>query len=227
MERGNGTLIYGGTFNPVHIGHVRLGIEAFEKLRRKVGRVEFVPNSDPPHKRGGGILPFGFRVSMLEAVLAKYPHMECNPVEGRRPGPSYTYDTLAAWPAPVADRYFLLGSGDFMLLPSWSRGLELLRVCSLVVAPRGEFSVEDFFALGRKMWPDARAAEDGGFPCMIIPAWPEAKIHYLPLPYLEISASRIREMWLLDKNIDLLMPEPAQRLLSENRGAVRTCWLEK
>ena len=122
-----GRAILGGSFNPPHVGHLRLAIEAAEALSSLTDGVDLIPCAVPPHKAMTGMLPFDLRARMLEASIADLPFLRCNRLEGQRQGPSYTWDTLLAYreAAPDTELYFILGSPDFALLPTWHRGLEL------------------------------------------------------------------------------------------------------
>lgn len=220
-------LIFGGTFNPVHIGHLRLAIEAREMMNFR--RVDFVPSAQPPHKDATGILPFDMRCALVEKAIASLPWACCNRLEGEREGPSYTYDTLQGYPAE--DRYFLLGSQDYELLPKWSRGLELPGVVNLVVAPRGNFDREDFIGLTRKMWPNAVIDRErtNNLPCLgresecfLLPSC--SRIIFLPIPQLEISATKIRDSWLAGGNIEFLVTNAVLAALEEERSAICAFW---
>lgn len=230
MTEHPGTLIYGGTFNPIHIGHMRLALEAYTLLNYCIEKIDFIPNSAPPHKIGKGILPFELRLKMLDAAIAKYPFMSCNPIEGNRPGLSYTYDTLANYSVPKKQRYFLLGSSDYELLSTWHRWEEFPQVSNLAVAPRGDFTTQDFITLTKKMWPAAKekyincsCSETASLLTMTL--FDNTSIFYLPIPFLEISATRIRELWLNGGNIDFLMPSAAMKILAEQ--TVTAYWQEK
>ena len=164
----------------------------------------------------------------LEAALAPLPWLRCNRLEALRDGPSYTWDTLQAYRAaePDTDFYFLLGSPDFALLPTWRRGLELPRVCHFVVVPRGDLTPQQFTDMTRTLWPAARPHPSplpGGL-CMALPGGGLA--HFLPLPWLDVSSSRIRELWLAGRSVDYLMPEAALNLLQTHRQSIAACWQE-
>lgn len=173
--------IFGGSFNPLHAGHLRLAIEALELLG--LARVEFVPCLAPPHKPGADLLPFDLRARCIEAAVAGRPGLAVNRVEGALPPPSYTFRTLEHLRAqyrrerrePGADAaasparpVFLLGSADFLTLPHWHRGLELPLLADMAVLPRAG----DEGAPGRKAPP---ADADGPLDDFVAAHWPEAE----------------------------------------------------
>lgn len=228
-KKGAGLLIYGGTFNPVHIGHLRLAIEAMAKLGKLVERAEFVPNATPPHKSARGILPFELRARLLEASLPKGLNMSCNRLEAKRPGPSYTFDTLLEYASkyPGTQLFFLLGSQDYELLPTWKRGLDLPLYCNLAVAPRGGFTEKKFIDQTIRLWPNSLPAEslpDSSAPVMQLHNG--AKIYYLQIPQLEISASRIRAILNSGGNADYLTTPQALKILAEEKKTVAAFWQE-
>ena len=222
-----GRAIFGGTFNPPHIGHFRLAVEAREALGNLVKGVEMVPCARPPHKSGENLLPFAMRCALLDACMKPLPWMTCNRMEALREGPSYTVDTLEACRAaePGTELYFLLGGPDYRALTSWRRGLELSALCNFVVMPRGDMAAADFDVVTRRLWPDAvecpTAALRGGR-CMELPGGGMA--HFLPLPWLAVSASRIRELWLAGRSVEYLVPTAALRILERERDMVSEIW---
>lgn len=230
-----GILIYGGSFNPPHIGHMRLAIECCERLGRLAQRVDFVPASIPPHKESRGILPFGLRVEMLRKALESLPDMRCNELESRRRGPSYSIDTLAIYKRdyPGEQLYFLLGSQDFALLPEWRRGLELPDYANLVIVPRGGFSTADFSEMTKALWKSAREdraalaalpPKEGERACFRIDGG--SLVYYFSIPYLPISASLIRSLWLQGRKVDYLTPDSVLEILEAHRKTALECWQE-
>lgn len=223
-----GILVYGGSFNPLHIGHMRLAIEALETFKDVAENIDFVPSASPPHKDNAFLLPFDLRMEMVRQTLAGEVRMNCNDLEGRRAGPSYTYDTLRIYQENhrPEDIYFILGSKDYALLDQWFKGLELPMLCHLVIAPRGEFSLLDFERATREFWPDCGSVGLGicNLPCIDVKKGCE--IVYAPFPYLDISASCIREIWLKGKSLKYLVPDAALRLLEEHKNTALECWRE-
>lgn len=111
--------ILGGTFNPIHVGHLVFA-EAFRE-RLGLDRVLFVPAGTPPHKPPGGLAPALHRYAMVGLAVAGHPAFVASPIELERPGPSYSADTveLLAGEWPGARLVFLLGSDAFLDLPTW------------------------------------------------------------------------------------------------------------
>lgn len=222
-----GLIIYGGSFNPPHIGHMRLAIESLEMLEDKAQRLDFVPCARPPHKKISDLLPFSLRKAMLEACLGDQPRMFCNDLEARREGPSYTLETLREYGQNFAGGglYFLLGSQDFLSLDSWLDWREFPRFCNLLVVPRGNFTADDFAFQAEKYWPECRNCADYG-KMRRIKSPMGGEIIFLPLPYLEISASLIRRAWLSGKSVEYLVPAPALELLNKEKRVALACWRE-
>ncbi|MBD5625985.1 MAG: nicotinate-nicotinamide nucleotide adenylyltransferase [Desulfovibrio sp.] len=229
-----GRLLYGGTFDPPHRRHLEVAAAALRLLGGRVDGADFIPSARPPHKPGRGVLPFALRCALVEAALAENGdrRLACNRMEGERQGPSYTWDTLAAFRAaqPGVTPYFLLGGEDYALLPTWRRGLELPRLCSLVVAPRGDVAgAAAFRAVTRENWPDARelaplrsGADDA--PRMELPGGGEALL--LPLAPEAVSSSGIRGAWLAGR-APQGVPEKVLQILDQHREAVAAAWREE
>lgn len=128
--------LFGGSFDPVHAGHLRAARLAREA--RALDRVLFTPAARPPHKPGQRLAPAADRVAMLEAALADEPGFELWPVELDRPGPSYSFDTLELLRAaePDAEIVLVLGDDNLPGLPDWSRVEELLAQVEPVIVRR-------------------------------------------------------------------------------------------
>lgn len=207
---------------------MRLAIEALEALDGVADKLDFVPCALPPHKNGEGLLPFSLRMALINASIAGHAKMQCEDMEENRPGPSYTYDTLKIYKQyyKPEEIFFLLGSQDYAMLGDWRDGLDFPSLCHLLVAPRGEFSMLDFERQTREFWPDCKAVGLGvcNLPCIDLPG--RCSVIYAPLPYLDISASNIREIWLKGQSIQYLAPDPALALLENNKQTALECWRE-
>src|SRR5947208_14910068 len=128
--------IFGGTFDPVHFGHLVVAEQCREQGR--LDRVWFVPAPRPPHKPGPTLTRFDQRVEMLQLALAGNPAFSVSEVEKERSGPSYTVDTVAELlRRHPADEFFLLvGSDTLADLPLWHEPGRLLEMVGLLVVAR-------------------------------------------------------------------------------------------
>jgi nicotinate-nucleotide adenylyltransferase len=210
--------ILGGSFNPVHTGHVRMAVEVYEQLG--LDRVELLPASRPPHKRGQDILPFELRMELVRRAIEDIPGLGANPLEAERPGPSFTCDTLTCYraEAPENELHFILGASTFLELHNWRRGLEIPALASLVVVNRWE-AADDVAGFVAGNWPEAVAESVG--------TWrlPEGNaIRLLDTPRLDIKGGHIRRRWLDRRNLSLLVPDGVRDLLEERADEVEPHW---
>jgi nicotinate-nucleotide adenylyltransferase len=129
--------IMGGTFDPIHNGHLILARDAREAL--DLHRIIFVPNHLSPHKLGGFAAPAELRAAMVRAAIEAEPGFEIDEVEILRGGPSYTIDTLLHLRTlhPEADLFYLIGEDNLAELHTWRRAEELPLLVQLVVMARG------------------------------------------------------------------------------------------
>jgi nicotinate-nucleotide adenylyltransferase len=130
--------LYGGTFDPIHLGHLILA----EACREACGldRVWFVVAGSPPHKPEGRT-DMGHRVEMVRLAVAGNPAFEVSEIETRRPGPHYSAETLEAirLERPEDELFFLIGADSLVDLPHWRAPEKILRMTTLVVANRPGF----------------------------------------------------------------------------------------
>jgi len=221
--------ILGGSFNPVHVGHLRLAVEACERLA--LDRVDLVPCSVPPHKDARGLLPFRLRAQAVQLALGDAdggPPLRLDSLEQERQGPSYTVDTLEAYGArePDARLFFILGAGDLVALPSWKEGLSLPERTSLAVVPREREDLNAVAEFVSDHWPDA-ARQDISASAAVQALWrfpSGTELHYMPLPRIEISSTMLRRLWREGKSLLGLTPQPVIRLLEAHREQVSQTW---
>lgn len=127
----------GGTFDPIHYGHLVVAEEVWFRL--KLDRVLFVPAAQPPHKLGRVITPAIHRFEMVKLAVEGNPHFDVSAVEVDRPGPSYTVDTLAQLRATMAaddEIWLILGMDSLAELPTWRQPERILQLARLAVVPR-------------------------------------------------------------------------------------------
>lgn len=168
LSRPRRLALYGGSFDPVHRGHLFVARRAREAF--SLDRVVLVPAARPPHKPGVRLAPGRDRLEMVRRTAAHEPWLDASGLELERPGPSYTYDTLVELPEAVGEdpdtveRWFLIGSDNLPGLPGWYRARELLELARPVVVWRGE---EDPSIVGDEvreaLGPELSARLEAGF----------------------------------------------------------------
>nr|WP_275406310.1 nicotinate (nicotinamide) nucleotide adenylyltransferase [Pseudodesulfovibrio sp. JC047] len=208
----------GGSFNPVHTGHVRMAVEVREQLG--LDRVELVPAKEPPHKDGADILPFSLRLEMVNQAIRDIPGLTANPLEGQRPGPSFTSDTLECYRRehPETEFFFILGASTFLELPLWHRGLDIPHMTSMVVVTRWEAAdaVKGFIVTH---WPDAVQEAPGSW---VFPG--ENRVRLIDTPRLDIKGGQIRRRWRDRRNLTLLVPSGVDTVLEDHADEVERFW---
>ncbi len=127
--------LYGGTFDPIHLGHLILAEQCREACT--LDRLWFVVAGEPPHKRGDRT-PVAHRLEMARIAIAGHPQFEVSELEASRPGPHYSVDTLASVHAehPADDLFFLIGADSLADLPGWRDPAGIARLSTIVVVNR-------------------------------------------------------------------------------------------
>lgn len=207
--------ILGGTFNPVHFGHLRLGIEALEQVG--LDRVELVPASIPPHKQGADIYPFPFRCRLLQESVSGCRGLVVNPLEGERLGPSYTVDTLREYHKriPGARFFFIMGSEDFLQLEQWERWEQLPRLTSFILVGRNgkeEIQLKRFVS---NHWPMFRQLQEKPVRWELQPG---TEACYLHVPRFDLSSSLIRQKLEQGLSLRFLVPDRVEQLLRAHQS---------
>ncbi|MCC6139263.1 MAG: nicotinate (nicotinamide) nucleotide adenylyltransferase [Nitrospira sp.] len=129
--------LFGGSFNPIHNGHLAVARQAHEILA--LDRTLFIPTGDPPHKRDGALAPSLHRYEMVRLAIGGTPAFDISDIEIARQGKSYSIDTvreLQRQYGPATKLFFLIGLDAFLDLPSWREPDALLAACSFVVISR-------------------------------------------------------------------------------------------
>jgi nicotinate-nucleotide adenylyltransferase len=167
--------ILGGTFDPIHLGHLLMAEAAREWLRLE--RILFVPAGDPPHKQGSQKTPASHRRAMVEVALVTNPHFALSPVDLERPGPHYSTDTVrlirAQYNLSAEACFFIIGSDSLQDLPAWHNPKELITLCRLAVVHRPGYQ------------PDIPAL------AATLPLIP-LRLDWVEMPVVGIAASEIR-----------------------------------
>ena len=192
--------ILGGTFDPIHRGHLAIAEEAKAKL--ELSEVYFVPAARTPLKEENNILPAEDRVEMVRLAIAGRPYFKLSMVEIDRPGVSYTVDTIARLKdtlGPENELFFIFGIDSLAQLPRWKEPARIIRMCRLVAFPRPGYSV-----------PDPRSLEKS------IPGL-SRRLIIMEKPLMDISATEIREKASHGLSISDLVPEPVAEYIKKHK----------
>lgn len=193
--------VFGGTFNPVHLGHLRSAVELVERLG--LDELRLMPCALPPHREAPGV-DAGTRARLVELAIAGAPRLSCDCRELAREGPSYTIDSLLTLRAELgSERPLLLvmGGDAFAGLPGWHRWEELLDHSHIVVLDRPEAAVP---ATGPVAAWLARHRVDAE----ALRQRPAGGVHRLSLRPLPISATEIRGLVQSGRSVRYLVPDP-------------------
>ncbi|MEQ8199941.1 MAG: nicotinate-nucleotide adenylyltransferase [Syntrophomonadaceae bacterium] len=191
--------IIGGTFNPIHYGH--LIAAEFAREAFALDRIVFVPSARPPHKDQGEILDSRHRLAMVKIAAQDNPCFCVSTVEIDRKGLSYSVETVAAIRDmyPGAALFFIMGIDAFMLMNTWRDTERLAEICSLIVVTRP----------GYKLNP-----EDDCFAGVPLLMW--RKMEVIAIPGFEISSSLIRERVAQGRTIRYLLPPAVEDYINSN-----------
>lgn len=189
--------IMGGTFNPIHLGHVRLAKAAYEQFA--LDKVLFIPSGEPPHKQDQYVAAGEHRMKMVELAIKDYAYFEVCDIEIMREGYSYTSETLRELHKrnPGEDYFFILGADSLFQMEKWKKADEIFEQCVVLAANRDDIAEEKFFdeikKIAKKFHGDIRP---------------------LDTPMMHISSTQIREA--LSDNVLNAQDDVNPRFLDKN-----------
>jgi nicotinate-nucleotide adenylyltransferase len=198
--------ILGGTFDPIHLGHLRCAEEIGELFA--LDKVLFVPASRPPHKENAAITPFRHRENMVRLAISGNSAFSFSDIENRRDGISYSIDTVETLVSEghgELELYFIAGLDAFRLVRTWKDWKRLLRLCNFIVMTRPGSRGESLADILTPDFAGLFTYDDGlkGF------KGPSGHcISFRQVSYLDISSSDIRERVRVGKSIRYLVPDP-------------------
>jgi len=187
--------ILGGTFDPVHVGHVVAAVETRAVLA--LDRVLMMVAGDPWQKRDRTVAPAADRLALVEAAVAGIDGVEASAIEVERRGPSVTADTLEALDEPGRELFLLLGADAVANMPTWKRLEDTRHLATLVIVERAGVG----------------AAEPPG------DGW---KVEHVPIPQLDVSSTDLRDRLATGRPIDGLVPSKVVRAIRERGLYTRT-----
>lgn len=192
--------ILGGTFDPIHLGHLALASGAMHLAG--LDRVIFLPNRQPPHKAGRPVTPAHHRAAMVRLAIAGDDRFGCSDLELRREGPSYTIDTVRAFQADQPDWQlaFLVGMDSLLEITTWKEYETLLTLVDLLVVNRPGYPTERGERALERLGPDLRR-----------------RVRILQVPGVAVAASDLRRLAGEGYPLRYLVPEPVAAYIAKHR----------
>lgn len=192
-------LLFGGTFDPPHLGHLMMAELALEQIG--VDEVWFLPAPLPPHKLTQAHRPYAQRVRMTEALIAGYRNMSVSTIEASLAVPSFTVDTVEACQRqyPEFDFRFLIGSDSLGDLPMWHRAHQLVGNVRFVVAVRSSHGIQETLANSLR-------------------ALPKLQVQVIEMPLLDISSTWLRNRLHAGQSVCGLVPDRVLELWQATGG---------
>ena len=194
--------IQGGSFDPVHIGHLIIAEQIAERLT--LDSVLFIPCNTPPHKDAAALTPGRHRFRMVELAIEGNPRFRACDIELTRGGVSYSVDTITSLKSQYGDGtafYFIVGADSLIELATWREYKRLLSLCTVVAAARPGCDL--------RSWP----SQDGLCTREEIAA---LKSHIIETPLIGISSTEIRRRRQSGESIRYLVPDAVERYIVEN-----------
>ena len=192
--------VLGGTFDPVHKGHIVVAEEV--RARLKLAEVLFVPAGQPWLKADSPILAAEHRVQMIRLAIAGKPYFKLSTMEIERAGPSYTVDTLTELQDQLGagdELFFILGWDNLAQLPQWKEPSQLVKMCRLVAVPRPGYPLPNLDSLEA-----------------VIPELP-GRLIILNKPEVDVNATKIRDRVNQGLSIRHLVPEPVDEYIRQHK----------
>jgi nicotinate-nucleotide adenylyltransferase len=207
--------VFGGTFDPIHYGHLRTAFELLQALA--LAEVRLVPCADPPH-RGVTFADAELRLRMVSSAAEGLEGFVVDDRELRREGPSYSIDTLESLRLefPDASLGLIVGMDAFLGLTEWRRWDEVLDFAHIVVAHRPGWKAPDYGALGELL------DESGTHRVQDLHEATNGYIHVHAVTQLEIASTEIREQVAAGRDPRFLMPDAVRDVIMESACYART-----
>lgn len=201
--------ILGGTFNPIHRGHINLGLTVIRQF--PISTVEYILSAYPPHKSGPQIIRPEMRFGMLTNALEPHPQLRPNRYEMDRQQPSWTLVTIKAFmdAHPEKCYFFICGSEAFLAIRTWYQYQTLLDTIGFLVYPRDNNHLSALSALCQ----EERITIHPEPPTL--PKARELTLFSAPAETLSISSTDIRERVLQNQAYEHMLPEPIARIIKE------------
>ncbi len=211
--------ILGGTFNPIHYGHLRSAEEVYKELM--LDEIRFVPSALPPHKPKDEVASADDRLKMVRIALENYPAYVCDPVEVERGGASYTLDTLKELTRKIPDKndmFFIIGADAFLELGTWHKPKEVLSATNFAVTLRGNQNTPEYFEMLLRVIQEIEPSYFiNRFLKEVKSTDKKRVIKFIPITEVDISATRIRQRIKESSSIQHLLPREVELFIIRRR----------
>lgn len=206
--------IFGGTFDPIHFGHLRTAFELMQEL--KLTEMRIIPTGSPPH-REQPIADPGLRLAMVRAAVADQPGFVVDDREARRTGMSYTVDTLAELRSEFPQRplCLIVGMDAFLSLPNWHRWRDILELAHILVAHRPGWKAPTMGPLGELMVDRGTGAVKDMHGALA------GRIYVHAVTQLEISSTDLRNIITSGRDPRFLVPDAVRDIILETECYAR------
>jgi nicotinate-nucleotide adenylyltransferase len=207
--------IFGGTFNPIHLGHMKAALEVQEKF--SLDKILLIPSHIPPHKGASDIASPSHRLKMVELAVAVYPHIIPSSVEIEAKGKSYSIITLSKLKEqfPESSMFFILGIDAFLEIHTWRDYKKLLDQCHFIVISRPGYDLEEAKDVLGDRYRDRMLQDCDAMEQKIAEAQ-SRKIFLLSIPALDIASKDIRHKVKMGECIADLVAEPVREYIEQN-----------
>jgi nicotinate-nucleotide adenylyltransferase len=216
------TGIFGGTFDPIHFGHLRAASEVMHGFG--LDQIFLIPAAVPPHKRSTAVSKAADRLQMMELSLSGHAGLKISDIELRRSGPSFTIDTVGHFKKTLSadsEIYLILGLDAFLEIDTWKSYRNLLEQVAFIVISRPMLDCNEFSSRWNMLreFLQANISEDYAYSdssrCFSHPH--ACPIHIFDVTVLDISGTRIRELVRKGQSIEFLVPSEVEKYI-KNRG---------
>lgn len=191
--------IMGGSFDPIHMGHLILAEYAYEQFY--LDQVLFIPTGNPPHKDNSIFAPSKHRLEMISLAIKDNPHFELSLIEMEREGVIYTFETLELLKKenPLTDYYFIMGADSLFYFEHWKYPFKIAEYCTILVAAREDMDKE---SLSKQIH--------------YLQTKFQSQIFHMDIPSIDISSRLLREKIKNRKTIKYFVPSKVEQYIKMN-----------